>query len=441
MPALLSILAGAALLAWPAILNGYPLLFSDTGALMDMGFQLDAGWDKPWVYGPLLAASSLGLTLWGPVAAQTLVTSWALWLTQAVLGPRNATIHLIVCATLAATSAAPWFTSLLMPDVFAPLVALTLFVLAFGAGRISRLEHWGIAALATVAIAAHLAHLVVAAGCIAAIALLQWRSAWRAAAPLLAALAWLMLTNAVAHGVIAVSPYGSVFALARLVGDGPGRDYLDQVCPDPALRLCAWQGRLSADSDEFLWAPYGPMWADGFGPFRLAPEAAYLVPRIIAAYPAATLQAAAANTGRQLLRNTVSDILAPDYLDAAVLPRIKAFLPAAETTRYNAALQSRGLLAPAAAPFAVMHAALLLAGTAATLALLLHRRTDPALRALAAVALTALLANAFATGALSGPHDRYQARIAWLVMLPPLLALAYAARAATAAGLMRTRAL
>ena len=32
--------------------------------------------------------------------------------------------------------------------------------------------------------------------------------------------------------------------------------------------------------------------------------------------------------------------------------------------------------------------------------------------------LAALLANAFATGALSGPHDRYQARIAWLVLLP-----------------------
>jgi hypothetical protein len=30
-------------------------------------------------------------------------------------------------------------------------------------------------------------------------------------------------------------------------------------------------------------------------------------------------------------------------------------------------------------------------------------------------------ANAFATGALSKPHHRYQARIAWLLVLPPLL--------------------
>ncbi len=55
---------------------------------------------------------------------------------------------------------------------------------------------------------------------------------------------------------------------------------------------------------------------------------------------------------------------------------------------------------------------------------------------LAAVVLTALLANAFATGALSGPHDRYQARLAWLVLLAPL---AYAARLDTSDGAVRTR--
>ena len=57
--------------------------------------------------------------------------------------------------------------------------------------------------------------------------------------------------------------------------------------------------------------------------------------------------------------------------------------------------------------------------------------------------LAGLLANAAATGALSGPHHRYQARIAWLVVLPPLLA--YAARSeaswrTTSSGDMRTSA-
>ena len=46
--------------------------------------------------------------------------------------------------------------------------------------------------------------------------------------------------------------------------------------------------------------------------------------------------------------------------------------------------------------------------------------------------LVGVLANAAATGALSGPHDRYQARIAWLLPLAGLLAWpATAARRAT----------
>ncbi len=74
-----------------------------------------------------------------------------------------------------------------------------------------------------------------------------------------------------------------------------------------------------------------------------------------------------------------------------------------------------------------------------------ERKKEPTacLQGLAVLALAGLLANAAATGALSGPHDRYQARIAWLVVLPPLLA--YAARRdascrATSAGDMLTSA-
>jgi hypothetical protein len=50
------------------------------------------------------------------------------------------------------------------------------------------------------------------------------------------------------------------------------------------------------------------------------------------------------------------------------------------------------------------------------------RKRQPVLAGLALTIALGILANAFATGALSGPHDRYGARIAWLVLLPPLLA-------------------
>ena len=63
------ILAGAALLLWPAALNHYPLVFSDTGALLAQTVQGWAIWDKPLVYGPLLHALHWRVTLWLPLAA------------------------------------------------------------------------------------------------------------------------------------------------------------------------------------------------------------------------------------------------------------------------------------------------------------------------------------------------------------------------------------
>ena len=436
----LAVGCGALFLLWPALRNGFPLVFSDTGPLLEMGLEPSIGWDKPWIYGPFLALS-LGATLWLPLAAQGLLVSFVLWLTQKVLGGPRAWLHLALCAVLAVGSAAPWFTSLLMPDAFTPVAVLCLFILAYGGERLSRAELAAVAVLGSVAVASHLAHLILAAGCIAVLALLRWRRGWRVlwrpAVPLAMALLMLLLTNAVGNRMVGISPYGSVFALARLVGDGPGRAFLDRACPDPKLRLCAWQGRLSADSDEFLWHPQGPLWANGFGPTRFAPEAARLVPAIIAAYPLDTLRAAAANTLRQLLQVQVGDTLVPDHLDIAVLPRMRPYLPKAEIARYQAALQPRGLLRDAAAPFLAVHAALLAAGATGSVAVVLRCwRTRRALAGLAVLALAALVANAFATGALSGPHDRYQARLAWLVLLAPL---AYAARLDTSAGLMRTR--
>lgn len=442
MSAFFAVCGGAVLLVWPALFNGYPLVFSDTGGLVEMGSEPYIGWDKPWIYAPFLALLHLRTTLWLPLAAQGMLVSWVLWTTQAVLYRPSSAIHLMVCVALAVGSAAPWFTSLLMPDLFAPIAVLCIFVLAFGYGRLSTAELLLTAVLGAFAVAAHLAHLILAAGCVAAIALVRWRSdcwkaATRAAVPLGAALALLLLSNAIGHGVPAISPYGSVFALARLVGDGPGRAYLDRACPDPGLRLCAWQGRLSADSDDFLWRPDGPIWADDFSPVRFAPEAARLVPAIIAAYPLQTLRAAAVNTLRQLGLVRVGDTLVPDHLDIAVLPRLQPYLPPAEIARYQASRQSRGLLRDAAAPFRWLHVGLLLAGALGTVWVMARCwQSDPAMAGLAALTLAALFANAFATGALSGPHDRYQARIAWLVLLPPML---YAARAATSSGLIRTR--
>ena len=424
---LLTVLAGAALLSWPAVLNGYPLMFSDTGGFLEQALMPDIGWDKPWIYGPFLTPFHLRITLWPAAFAQAVVLSAALWLAQAVsLGRATKAGHIAVCLLLALGSAAPWFAALLMPDILTPITVLGLFILAFGAGQLGRPTLVAVAVVTTIAIAAHLAHLILASACIAALTILRWRSAVRTAIPLAAALALILATNVVGNGLFAISPFGATFMLARLVADGPARDVIDRVCPAAGYHLCAWKGRLPRDSDEFLWDPHGPVWADGYGPIRIAPESAAIVRATLIAEPAAVLRAAIGNTLRQLVLVRIGDTLMPDHLDAAVLPRLQAYFPPSEAARFAAGLQARGALPPFGTPFNGLYEALVILGAAACVPVALrYWRSHRALSGLAILTLIALLANAFATGALSGPHDRYQARIAWLVLLPPAFALGF----------------
>jgi hypothetical protein len=445
MPTFLAVLAGALLFLWPAFVNGYPLLFSDTGGLLAMALEPTMGWDKPWVYGPFLLLLHGRTTLWLAALGQALLLSHVLWLAAKAVGRWSPGRHAALCAALALLTAAPWFASLLMPDIFAPMVVLCTFALAWPE-RLSGPERGWLAAVGTLAVAVHLAHLILAAGCIALALIAHLLGAgcramplqpapravppgdrlrrWRAALPLAAALALLLLSNLAGNGVLGVSPYGSVFMLARLVADGPAREVVDARCPAAGWHLCGWKGKLNADSDAFLWAPEGPVWDhDRYGPILFAPEAGRIVRETVLAHPVAVAEAMALNTARQLPLVDLGDTLGPDYLDLTVLPRLERYFPAAEVARYRAALQPRSRLRAVAAPLLWPQRAALLLGLVGTLWALTRWRREPRVASLALLVLGGLLANAFATGALSGPHNRYQARIAWLLLVPPLLML------------------
>lgn len=431
--AAVAVAGGALLLLWPAFLNGYPLVFSDTGAFLEQTAAAFPVWDKPMVYGPLLHAFHWRATLWGPAAAQALLLSWLLWL-AARMGRREtpdaaAAGHVLLVAALCIGTAAPWFASLLMPDVLAPALVLAVAVLGWGAP--GPVVHAGLLLVVVLAAASHLAHLPLLAALLLPLAdLRRWRGLRDGAAALLAALALLVATNAVFQGRAAVSPYGAVFALARVVADGPGARTVEARCPDAGWHLCRWAGRLPADSDEFLWSGDGPAWAprlDGAqpgGPISFAPEAVVVLRETLAREPWAVLVAAAANTARQLAAAQVGDTLGPDHLPASVAVQLALAFPPAEGERLAGSLQFRGALPAVAAPLLRPHLPVLLAASLALpfAAWGASRRGDAPLFGLLLCAAVGVVANAAATGALSGPHDRYGARIAWLLPFGVLLA-------------------
>jgi hypothetical protein len=435
--AVVAVLAGAALLVWPAFLNGYPIVFSDTGAFLAQTLVPLMIWDKPYVYGPFLHLFHQRLSLWGPLVAQGLILSHLLWVTQRALrGAASPTGHLAVTAGLAALTSAPWTAAFLMPDLFAPVTVLSLALLGLARDRVGSGEAWYLSALATLAIASHLAHLVIAAGVVAAVFVLTWRTrpVLRAAAPLGAALALLLASNAIGHGRLAVSPYGATFLLARLQDDGPATRTLRALCPGAGWRLCDFLDRLPMDSDEFLWSPDSPLYRgpDGapleggvVGGARMAPEAQAILRATVLREPLGVAAAMLHNTLRQLLAVRADDTLHDRFLSLIPGREIGAHFPPGEIAAFLAGAQKRGVLEARAAPFLAPHLpVLVLAVLLLPLALWRVARVGDGLRlGLLVCVLVGLLANAFATGALSGPHDRYQARIVWLLPLAVGLSL------------------
>jgi hypothetical protein len=425
-----AVLTGALLLIWPAFFNGYPLLFSDSGGFLHQTLGPLMLWDKPYVYGPFLRAFHWRISLWGPVIAQGLILSHLLWLMQRVVrGDATPLWHIGLCAFAALATAAPVSTALLMPDIFAPIVVLGLFLLGFGGAALTRLERGYLVALVALGIAAHLAHLPLALG-LGGVALLLrlWRYPARLLAmvlPVVIAVGALLATNAIGHGRVALSPYGSVFMLARLQEDGPAAAVLKARCPDADWYLCAFTDRLPMPANDFLWAPDSPVNRDAAGASRflggamLAPEAGQIVAETLRADPLGVARAMASNMVAQLGRFGIGDTLDNAHFAVAVRPRIEQGFSARELAAFDQARQAQDMLKDAMTPLNLLH--LLVVLLALPLLAWAAWRGQGLALALALFVLAAVLGNALICGGLSAPHPRYGARIMWLLPVAALL--------------------
>lgn len=433
------LLLAAAMLSWVALFNGAPLVFSDTISYATSAFQREVPGLFSIFYSIFILPLHRGVTFWPVVIVQGAIIAHLLYLTARMVtrGRIDKFDMLLIVAALAVFSSLPWVSGLILPDVFAPVVLLGFFLLAFADGELSRAELVYLGALTTLAITTHFSYVPIAAGLILLCIGLrfvfsrrqtrlgQWIA--RLVLPLIFAAASMFAVNLLSSHEFVLAKNSNVFLLAKWIDEGPALSYLKESCPGAGYALCEHLEELEGKShDELKWGGNSPL--KKVGTFdELEPEARKIVRGTLYSHPYEILSHAFNNAALQLTRFEAGEGLTPEF--ARWVGEHVGKIYGAEVGRpFIESKQGQGRLPIAQLRY--LHLVGLAMGTGLCFWVLLRRRNvlTPELSLLYAFVFAGIVCNAFITGALSAPYDRYLARIIWLVLFVGLVGLFQLAR-------------
>jgi hypothetical protein len=417
---------GLIVLLLPAFVNGFPFVFADTGGYLARPFERTLALGRSALYGLFLAAG-IPFDFWPNIVAQAGLTLWVMQIALRVYGYRGPLTFACFVVALAVFTTLPWYVGQLMPDIFVPLAVIALHLLAFARERLRKRETLLLMAVVAFAMASHMSIVALVAGLLVLFSMLRLlgrrldpaRPALRA--PIAAAAAGIALalaSNLAIAGQFALTPGGSTFLFARLLQDGIVARYLNEHCPDPTIRLCAYRAELPVSADNWLWgnSPLGTLggWEE------LEPEGRRIIFKTIASYPFMHIRTAARATAEQLVTLATGEGLGSK--DNWHARRVLQQYAPDTMTAFAASRQEHdafefGLVNFIHVPVALVTTAML------PVFILLCRRRNPQLSLFAATILLAIVTNAAICGIFSNPNARYQARITPLAALTALMVM------------------
>jgi hypothetical protein len=426
-------------LLWVAAINGYPLLFSDSGGYLKTGTEYYFPLDRPASYGLLILPFHKLGGLWAVIVAQSAFVTWLIARTlQAVVGRCAPSQLLVATLALAAFSSLPWFVGQIMPDLFAGVVGLLIYLLTCANDRLAAWERIVFPVLLAGIIACHLSFIPIALATTAIATACALRSAgltacWpgcaRAATAIGLAVLGLSTMNLIAEGQFQPSLNSDKFLLARLLDARIAQPVLADACTERTMLICAMRPLVDRPTEPlagqaYLWDPRSLRGRlEQLAPARFHAEEASIIRRTFRTAPSAVAAMAWSGWIRQLLTAQEGDGMVHYAENMQVAHQIAAHftrsLRAWRTSREQAGtLQSLAWIPERIATVAFIMASLAIAAIA-------FRGGADRLAAFAAVMLATLFANAAVCGILSGVFDRYQARVTWLLPLVVIAAVQY----------------
>jgi hypothetical protein len=470
-PALVCLLLAVCI--WPALYNGQPVFFSDTPAYIrvaDAGVAKILGRQSVWsapplsatagqptgpkhaksmsnlaeksviagrsvYYGALLYLGDVFSRLWFNILLQAgaIVLAVSLTLFNAIgFGWLALTV---ILAGLALATPMAFYASFLMPDIFAGLTILGVGnLLVYGAAiSIWQLVIW--TGLLGAALSFHASHLLLALAVLAIFVVVAvvsragvpWRGATAVVvAAVLAVAGEAAFTLAVAK-ILGAAPVRPPVLMARMIADGPGARYLKAECPGAGFAMCRFADRppvvaagIAADIHCTAYRPEDEALGEIFAAADLdarralaAQQYAFAV-AVFAHDPLAEITAIVHDVATQLGCFGLAEF---DYRDGHTFfeDRVpQPYLAAMQRSRaWNGVIPVR--------LFTTLVLVVAIASTIYVAGALISPRHDRKLARFVEVLLLGVVLNAVICGAISGPYDRYQARVIWLVPFAAML--------------------
>jgi hypothetical protein len=434
-----TILLCSLFLSIPALVNGYPLVWSDSGTYVGQAITLTGSTSHPPYYSLFLFPLHLRLSLWPIVFAQGIFVSIFLYLIVKVIGYKRPLLFLTaLTVVLTLFTSLPWLSGEILTDVFTGLIVLAIFMLAFAWDRLSPAERWFLVLGLTMMLCFHPTFPVLTILITAfVLALNSVRRATRAVIlrtlmvllgpPVVALVAMVAYSEALIHQA-AIVPEGPSFLLAKVIADGPGRAYLRQACDAGAhYELCAYLDEIPTHEWEFQYGVWGKV-TQKLGIEGAQIEASAIVMNAIRRYPLWQIEQSLINVARQLtmfrgielpLCSTADngEELTLCFKGLHITEVVTKYFPS-ELNKFMNSLQNRNRL-----PMRVIYAVdvIVVIISAIFCVIMAYRwwrpggRSEPLVSDLLGVIIVGIISNAAITGILGVALDRYGGRVIWLL--------------------------
>lgn len=254
-------------LIWPAIYNGYPLVYSDSGTYIAAGFLREIPVDRPIVYSLLVRHSSLAFSLWFVIVFQSFIVAYVVYMFARRFFQKNVfLISTIIVVLLSILTGISNYSSQIMPDIFSALTIIGLAVL-LSSDKLQFREYL-LATIVVFSAMSHLSNMLLLFGIAFVIFLLMIfrftskKIFFKSIVIATTSLLMLLSINYSYSGKFQVARASNVFLLGRMIDIGVVKEYLNENCDKEKYILCKNIAELPDVGYQFIWDYSSPLYDD-----------------------------------------------------------------------------------------------------------------------------------------------------------------------------------